>query len=113
MHASVWFPNPLRESLNLPDGLSDNAILDSLVGLIRAGSIQVGRMADDGRFVPELPLSEDIIADVMKNQETDLFFSTRVEAYQTIKNAYQRPARPPPTSRISRPLRYSRTKDLP
>jgi hypothetical protein len=85
-HPNAWFPSPKRYSLNLPDGPTDEAILEALVSLIRRGFVQLGRLSDDGHFLPEPSPSEEIITDRVNNQETEFFISTRDDVYQVIKN---------------------------
>jgi hypothetical protein len=80
------FQAPSRDSLNLPDGPTDQAILDALLSLIRRGFIQVGRMSDEGHFLPEPSPSEDIITDFMNNADTESWVGTRADVYQVIKN---------------------------
>jgi hypothetical protein len=87
-HASAWFPRPYRDSLNLIDEPTDEEVLDTLLSLIRRSFIQVGRISDDGRFLPELSPSDDVLADMMNNRDTDFHISTKEEVYQIVKNAY-------------------------
>lgn len=82
----VWFPHPFRDSLNLPDDLSDREILDALVSLVRRGFIQVGRMSQDGHFSPE-PRADQALAEILDRNDTDFWFSTREDVYEGIKNA--------------------------
>lgn len=81
----VWFPRPFRDSLNLPDNLTDGEILDALVSLVRRGFVHVGRISQDGHFSPEL-LIDQLLAEIIDKKDPEFWFSAREDTYEAIKN---------------------------
>ena len=85
-HGSACFPAPARDSLNIPDGPTDELVKDTVIHLVRTGAIEVGRF-DADNFIPELA-SESVVSDLVNNKDSEFFMRTRSDVYDEIKNEF-------------------------
>jgi hypothetical protein len=77
-HGAHWFPRVFRETMNFPEGPSDEEIQQALLRLIDTQWIEVGTWNGD-TFVAQA-VTPEVLRDLRRNPGTDLFTRTRPTA---------------------------------